>query len=66
MIPLTTITEPLSECVLLGAATAWATHFLFGWDPLVFFLVHLLVWFLCDFILLRIIQVFLSLVLYLA
>lgn len=56
MIPLVTLIEPLSECVLLGAATAWACHYLFKWDPLVFYLVHLLIWFLCDFILLKIIQ----------
>lgn len=56
MIPLTTIIEPLSDCVLLGVASAWASHYLVRWDPLVFFLVHLLVWFLCDFVLLSIIQ----------
>ncbi|KAJ1525825.1 hypothetical protein ONE63_009026 [Megalurothrips usitatus] len=56
MIPLTTIIEPLSECVLLGAASAWAFRYLFRWDPLVFFMVHLLIWFLCDFVLLSIIQ----------
>lgn len=57
MVPVITIVEPLSECVLLGAGSSWATHYLFNWDPLVFFLVHLLVWFLCDFMLLCIIQV---------
>ncbi|XP_034239673.1 ceramide glucosyltransferase isoform X2 [Thrips palmi] len=56
MIPLTTLVEPLSECVILGAASAWACHYLFKWDPLVFYMVHLLIWFLCDFVLLKIIQ----------
>lgn len=56
MVPVITVVEPLSECVLLGAGSSWATHYLFNWDPLVFFLVHLLVWFLFDFVLLSIIQ----------
>jgi len=56
MLPLTLIFEPLSECLVLGACTSWAVNFLFNWDPLLFYLVHILVWFFCDWILLSIVQ----------
>ncbi|PSN47867.1 Ceramide glucosyltransferase [Blattella germanica] len=39
-----------------SACTSWSVSFLFDWDPLVFYLVHILVWFLLDWILLSIIQ----------
>ena len=57
MVPYTILLEPLSECVVIGACASWAIWFLFRWDPLVFYLVHVLVWFLLDWILLSIIQV---------
>ncbi len=57
MCPHLLLLEPLSECMFLGAATAWAVFFLFRWDPLSFFLVHVLVWFLMDWALLHIVQV---------
>jgi len=57
MVPYTILLEPLSECVVIGACASWAVWFLFSWDPLVFYLVHVLVWFLLDWILLSIIQV---------
>lgn len=56
MVPYTILLEPLSECVVIGACASWAVWFLFSWDPLVFYLVHVLVWFLLDWILLSIIQ----------
>ena len=43
--------------MLLGACTAWAVNYLFHWDPLGFYLVHILCWFLLDWVLLSIIQV---------
>ncbi|CAH0383655.1 unnamed protein product [Bemisia tabaci] len=56
MVPHTIILEPLSECFIIGAFTAWAVSYLLYWDPLVFYLVHILVWFLCDWVLLSVVQ----------
>jgi ceramide glucosyltransferase len=56
MLPLIVIVEPLSECLVLGACASWAVNFIFNWDPILFYLVHILVWFFCDWILLSIIQ----------
>nr|CAD7255713.1 unnamed protein product [Timema shepardi] len=58
MVPFTIILEPLSECMVLGAFASWAVSFLFNWDPLSFYLVHILLWFLCDWILISIVQNF--------
>ena len=57
MIPLIIIVEPLSECMVIGACAAWAANILFKWDVLGFYLIHILLWFICDWILLSIIQV---------
>lgn len=57
MLPTVIVLEPLSECMVIGACAAWAVQFLFGWEPLVFYLVHILAWFLCDWMLLSIVQV---------
>ncbi|XP_066993687.2 ceramide glucosyltransferase [Anabrus simplex] len=56
MVPQTIVLEPQSECMVLGAIASWSVSFLFKWDPLVFYLVHILVWFLLDWILLCIVQ----------
>lgn len=56
MIPTTALLEPLSECMPLGAGAAWAAGELFGAEPLAFFLVHVLVWFLSDWLMLRSVQ----------
>ncbi|XP_050497266.1 ceramide glucosyltransferase-B [Diabrotica virgifera virgifera] len=56
MLPTVIILEPLSECMVIGACAAWAASLLFRWEPLVFYLIHILVWFLCDWMLLSIIQ----------
>nr|CAD7449547.1 unnamed protein product [Timema bartmani] len=56
MVPFTIILEPLSECMVLGAFASWAVSFLFNWDPLSFYLVHILLWFICDWILISIVQ----------
>ncbi|CAG2053890.1 unnamed protein product, partial [Timema podura] len=56
MVPFTIILEPLSECMVLGAFASWAVSFLFNWDPLSFYLVHILMWFICDWILISIVQ----------
>jgi len=56
MCPFTTFCEPFSECMVLGAITAWSVLFLFRWDPLSFFFVHILVWFMMDWALLLVVQ----------
>lgn len=58
MVPHTIVLEPLSECLILGALAAWSTHTLMPMiDPYAFYLVHILVWFLLDWILLNTMQV---------
>lgn len=56
MVPTTILLEPLSECMVLGALAAWSATIVFKWDPLVFYLVHILTWFLSDWLLLSIVQ----------
>lgn len=56
MIPVTTVLEPFSECLLLGILSSWAVFYLLHWNPLAFFFVHVLIWFLMDWILIRVIQ----------
>ncbi|XP_063219452.1 ceramide glucosyltransferase-like isoform X2 [Bacillus rossius redtenbacheri] len=56
MVPFTIVLEPLSECMVLGACASWAASFLFNLEPCSFYLVHILVWFLLDWILLSIVQ----------
>lgn len=48
--------EPLSECMLLGVIVSWAMEYMFGISPMGFFLLHVLLWFLCDYTLLRIVE----------
>jgi ceramide glucosyltransferase len=56
MIPFVILLEPLSECMMIGAVTAWSVSVIFQWDFFVFYLVHILIWFICDWTLLRIVQ----------
>ncbi|XP_030756030.1 ceramide glucosyltransferase [Sitophilus oryzae] len=56
MLPLVIVFEPLSECMVIGACAGWAASLLFKAEPLVFYLIHTLVWFMCDWILLSIVQ----------
>ncbi|KAI5639187.1 glycosyl transferase family 21 domain-containing protein [Phthorimaea operculella] len=56
MVPTTVMLEPLSECLPLGAGAAWASGVLLNAEPLPFFLVHVLVWFLSDWLMLRSVQ----------
>lgn len=57
MMPTLILLEPMAECLVLGALAAWSVYFLFRWDSLVFYLIHILLWFLSDWILLSIVQV---------
>ena len=57
MVPLwQSLLEPLSECILLGLLAAWSVFYLFRWDPLSFFLLHILIWFLMDWVLIHVVQ----------
>jgi len=42
--------------MMLGALAAWANYWLFATDPIVVYLLHILGWFLLDWILLSIVQ----------
>ncbi|XP_074643666.1 ceramide glucosyltransferase-like isoform X2 [Tubulanus polymorphus] len=53
MAPHTILLEPMTECFFLGATASLSVSYLFGWNSIVFFLLHMLVWFLLDYIMLR-------------
>ena len=57
MIPFTTLMEPVTECLLLGALGALAARCLLQVDLIVFYLVHVLSWFLLDWLMLSVVQV---------
>ncbi|CAG0886319.1 unnamed protein product [Darwinula stevensoni] len=42
--------EPLLECLVNGLLGAWAARELFGWDPIPFYILHVLTWFISDLI----------------
>ncbi|KAL5017585.1 hypothetical protein ScPMuIL_007174 [Solemya velum] len=56
MVPTLILLEPISQCLIIGSLASWASAFLFDSSPLVFFLIHLLAWFLLDYILISIIE----------
>ncbi|BFZ04769.1 hypothetical protein BsWGS_07808 [Bradybaena similaris] len=56
MVPSLIILEPFGESILLGLITAAAFTFLFDVSPLIFWLGHMLVWFLSDYILFGIVE----------
>lgn len=56
MLPTMILLEPLSECMILGGLASWSVSVLFHWDALVFYLVHILMWLLSDWLLLSIVQ----------
>jgi len=56
MVPHTILLEPISECMLSGALAALAAYIIFRLDPVCFYLVHVLVWFIFDWILIHIVQ----------
>ncbi|KAJ1921522.1 Ceramide glucosyltransferase [Mycoemilia scoparia] len=45
-----TLIEPLTESILLGIVAAYSLNSLFGFDPYKFFMVHILGWFLNDYV----------------
>lgn len=56
MVPTMILLEPLSECMIIGALASWSVSVLFHWDALVFYLVHVLMWLLSDWLMLSIVQ----------
>lgn len=57
MTPATIFFEPISLCIVQGCLSAWSTSYLFNFTGSVVFLVHVLVWFLLDYILIRTMEV---------
>lgn len=56
MVPTMILLEPMSECMIVGALASWSVSLLFHWDALVFYLVHILMWLLSDWLMLSIVQ----------
>ncbi|KAL7295516.1 hypothetical protein TKK_0011161 [Trichogramma kaykai] len=56
MLPSIIVFEPLSECLVLGACASWAAALLFDWDSLLFYVVHVFLWFVFDWTLLCLVQ----------
>ncbi|XP_063397093.1 ceramide glucosyltransferase-like [Mytilus trossulus] len=56
LLPHLIILEPLSECMLMGACASWAIEYLFGISSMGVFLMHILLWFLLDYTLLRVVE----------
>ena len=56
MCPFTTFCEPFSECMLLGILATCSALIVFQWDPTSVFFIHILVWFLMDWVLLLVVQ----------
>jgi len=56
MVPHWTILEPFSECMLLGSISAMSVSFLWAINPFAVFIIHVLIWFICDYKLLCTIQ----------
>ena len=57
MVPTLIVLEPVGESIVLGVFSSWAANFLLDISPLAFLLSHLLVWFLFDYILFRVVEV---------
>ena len=60
MVPTTLLLEPMSECLPLGLLAAISVNVLFRWDPIIFFLLHCLAWFLLDYLLITTVGGYLS------
>jgi len=56
MVPTLIVLEPVGESIVLGVFSSWAANFLLDISPLAFLLSHLLVWFLFDYILFRVVE----------
>lgn len=56
MVPLVSLLEPFTECLLLGVCAALSLSFLLAADALAVFLAHVLSWFMCDWIVFQRVQ----------
>lgn len=56
MTPATIFFEPFSQCFMQGCLNAWSMSYLFNFTGSVVFLVHVLVWFLFDYIQIKVIE----------
>lgn len=56
MVPHTVLLEPFSECMVAGALAAFSSYIIFRTDPICFYLVHILGWFMADWLLIHIVQ----------
>ena len=56
MLPTIIVLEPLSECIVLGACASWAAAVLFELDSIIFYAIHLILWFMFDWTLLCLVQ----------
>ncbi|KAK7087963.1 ceramide glucosyltransferase-like [Littorina saxatilis] len=56
MLPTLIVLEPLSECMLMGVAASWAVQYLFDFSAMGYFLLHVLLWFLLDYLMFRVVM----------
>lgn len=56
MEPFPAIFEPLTESVVIGLLASWAASYLWEFSSMLFFIKHLLLWFVLDYVLLRCVQ----------
>lgn len=56
MVPHTILLEPTSECMVAGALASLSSYVLFRTDPICFYLVHILCWFIADWLLIHVVQ----------
>lgn len=56
MVPLVVLLEPLMEWLVSGALMAYSCYYFLNWNILTVYLYPMLIWFLCDYILLRVIE----------
>lgn len=56
VLPLNIVLEPIIGCTVLSCLTCWSVSVLFHWEALVFFLMHVLLWLLSDWLMLSIVQ----------
>ena len=57
MMPLPVLFEPFTECLLLGVVGSLSVHYIMGWNRLLFLFCHCVIWFICDLILLHLVEV---------
>lgn len=50
------IFEPLTESVVIGVLACWAVSYLWEFSAILFFIKHVLLWFVLDYLLLRCVQ----------